>query len=153
MKHDSLRQADLLRQTFASDRQAIGLFIGAGCPVSIHVKRNNKMVALIPDIAGLTKTVSELLSDSDDHKDAFGVVRDNLRDDGLNDPNIEEILNHIRALAAVAGKESVRGLTAEQLDQLDRAICEQVVESVDETLPSEQTPYAQLAMWLGSIVR
>lgn len=36
--HDPIRQAGYLRQSLATDKMRIGLFLGAGCPVSIEIR-------------------------------------------------------------------------------------------------------------------
>jgi hypothetical protein len=40
--HDPIRQANYLRQSLATDKMRIGLFVGAGCPVSIKIDENAK---------------------------------------------------------------------------------------------------------------
>jgi hypothetical protein len=51
--HDPLRQAEYLRQSLATDKMRIGLFLGAGCPASIQMEENGNRVPLIPGIYGL----------------------------------------------------------------------------------------------------
>jgi len=57
--HDPIRQAEYLRQSLATDKMRIGLFLGAGCPVSIAIEENGRQVPLIPDICGLTSIICD----------------------------------------------------------------------------------------------
>jgi len=53
----------------------------------------------------------------------------------------------------VAGKESVRGLTAMELDQLDIDICKFIVNLVNKKLPGNDTAYNKVAEWIRAIKR
>jgi len=107
---------------------------------------------LIPGIEGLTKVVCDKLASSE-KKDDLEKVLGHFKTDGCNEPNIEDILSHIRSLRQVAGKEGVRGLTAIELDQLDNDICNTIVDLVDKELPGNDTPYHKVATWIGAIQR
>jgi len=63
------------------------------------------------------------------------------------------MLSHIRALRAVAGNDSVRGLSAANLDKLDEKVCQTIHELADKTLPSTETPYHRVASWAGAVPR
>jgi hypothetical protein len=63
------------------------------------------------------------------------------------------MLTHIRALRVVAGKDEVRGLSAEQLDQLDDRICHLINGVADKMLPNAETPYHQIASWVDAVRR
>ena len=63
------------------------------------------------------------------------------------------MLTHIRALRAVAGSDTVRDLSADQLDRLDVRICDLIHESVNKELPNHKTPYHHAALWVNSIPR
>ena len=47
----------------------------------------------------------------------------------------------------------VSGLSAEQLDQLDEVICNQIHEIVDKNLPEDNTPFHELALWMKAADR
>jgi hypothetical protein len=64
--HNPIRQAEYLRQSLATDKMRIGLFLGAGCPVSIKIEENGAKVPLIPDISGLTQTICDKMMACDD---------------------------------------------------------------------------------------
>jgi hypothetical protein len=145
--HDPLRQVSNLWDSLSHDKRPLGLFLGAGCPLS--VRDGSPPAALIPDIAGLTKIVGDKLSTDSSYK----TVVKQLAADGVKDPNIEHILSHIRALSQVAGKDSVRSLNAAQLCDLDKSICEQISAIVNKNLPGSSTPYHRVASWIGAISR
>ncbi|MGD0651489.1 MAG: SIR2 family protein [Verrucomicrobiia bacterium] len=151
--HDPTRQANYLRQCLAQDKRLLGLFLGAGCPLAIRVKRNGKEQPLIPDIPGLTQAVSDQMSASKQHKKVFESVLSHLKADGRQNPNVEDVLSHVRALRAVAGNDAVRGLTATDLDQIDQGICDTIVDVVSKSLPANDTPYNKVAAWVGAIQR
>jgi len=65
--HDPIRQSKYLRQTLSQDKKPVGFFISAGCPLA--VKMPDKEWPLIPDVAGLTKYVSETLLEETEKKD------------------------------------------------------------------------------------
>jgi len=136
------REATLLQQALAPDKMQVAFLLGAGCPMSIRVDSK----PLIPDITGLTNQVLELL----DSKVEIKKVVEHL---SIEDPNIEQILTHIRSLNEVVGKGNISGLTKAVLDNLDKEICEKTTEIVATSLPSSKTPYHNLARWIGGIRR
>ena len=108
---------------------------------------------LIPDIAGITKSVRDQLTSSNEFKVPYGLADEQLKKDGISKPTVEHLLTHIRALRAVAGSDTVRGLSAEQLDALDDRICDLIHQKVNKDLPGETTPYHSLARWTDAIPR
>ena len=104
---------------------------------------------LIPDIAGITRSVCESLNTSG----TLATVRENLEADGLQGFTVEDILTHVRGLRAVVGAGAVRGLSSSQLDEIDREICEHVQSIVDKKLPKSDTPYHRLASWIKAAER
>jgi len=126
----------------------LGLFVGAGCPVAIRVG-DNKSTPLIPDIAGMTKAVRATLGNCAELK----VIDDHFKKNGREHPNLEDMLSHIRALRTVAGNEGVRGMSAADLDSLDKRICQVIYELADKSLPNTETPYHHLASWVSAVER
>lgn len=58
-EHEIFRQVGYIQQTLSQDKKPIGVFIAAGCPLSVRVNERDeagKKVTdpLIPDVAGLT---------------------------------------------------------------------------------------------------
>ncbi|MEZ5690508.1 MAG: SIR2 family protein [Rickettsiales bacterium] len=76
-----------------------------------------------------------------------------MKEDGCNTPNIEDILTQVRALASVAGKGTVRGFVAKDLETLDTEICTIISEEVNKSLPDSLSPYHNLAIWTRTIER
>jgi hypothetical protein len=150
--HEPLKQIDYLRQCLSSDKKPLGLFLGAGCPMAIKVggSENNP---LIPDIAGITEVVRSKLSKDENCASFLKIVEQHFSTDGRENPNVEDMLGHIRALRVVAGKEGARGLKDRDLDKLDSTICQIIQELADKELPNTGTPYHQVASWVDATGR
>lgn len=151
--HDPLRQVSYLQQCLSQTKRPLGLFLGAGCPVSIKVQENEKEVPLIQDIEGITQQVKQTLLNMADCSNDFKTIEKQLIDDGLKNPNVEELLSYIRALRVVAGKKSVRELTREQLNHLDTKMCESINDLMNKSLPNKNTPYHMVAGWTSATAR
>lgn len=108
---------------------------------------------LIPDVAGITKMVHDALASSETCKDIFETVQGHFQEDGHEGATVEDMLTHIRALSAVAGKAEVRGLSARALALLDQSICSFIQKVVDVSLPTTKTPYHHVASWVDGIGR
>lgn len=143
---DPMRQVSYLQQCLSSDRKPIGFFLGAGCPMGVRLENGEP---LIPDIAGVTQAVSSYLKDCKSYR----IIREHLRENGQDSLTVEDLLTYIRTLASVAGNVRVSGLSAEQLDQLDEVICNQIHEIVDKNLPEDNTPFHELALWMKAADR
>jgi hypothetical protein len=149
---DPGRQLSYMQQCLASDKKPLGLFLGAGCPMAIKVGDGSD-APLIPDIAGISRIVRDALGQSANCGPLLETIRSHLKVDGRDDANVEAMLSHIRALRVVAGKDQVRGLTAEDLDHLDDEICRIIHQTADRTLPDSGTPYHSIATWVDAIGR
>jgi hypothetical protein len=152
MIEDPRRQLSYLQQCLACDKKPLGLFLGAGCPTAIRVDDGEKG-PLIPDIAGITLIVHDDLAKCPDCGPLLKIIEEQFANDGRTAPTMEDMLTHIRALRAVAGKDEVRGLTAGNLDKLDDAICQCINRVVDKTLPDSETPYHRTASWVDAVRR
>src|SRR5258708_16446635 len=152
MSHDPQVQADYIRQSLSHDKRPIGLFIGAGCPLAVRIKRGGHDEPLIPDIKGMTDHVDQVLKSSP-HKDIYKIVQDHFTEDSVPAPNVEVLLSHVRFLKQVAGKDKARNISAAQAEPLDAAICEELAKMANQKLPSLDTPYHKLAAWTGAINR
>ena len=150
--HDPLQCVKQLRQTLAADKLSIGFFLGAGCPCAIRVpsETGNGDRPLVPDISGLTQIVSANLCTHTDLAVPFKTLERSFAEDGLEDPNIEVILSRIRALRDAVGTGKVRDLSAGNLEDLDREICQTILETSDQTLPNSGTPYHAMAQIVSS---
>ncbi|MFO0986549.1 MAG: SIR2 family protein [Alphaproteobacteria bacterium] len=128
--------------------------LGAGCPCAIRVDDGlGKKRALVPDVLALTAVVSTRLSAAEKTKAGFAIVLKQLKGKLGREPNIEEILTQIRTLRQVIGNEKLDGLTAEDLDALDIAACQEIVNIVEVKLPNGEQPFAELAGWISAVPR
>ena len=145
------RIEESLSQCLSQSKRPLGLLLGAGCPTSIKVAGTaDGYRPLIPDVAGLTIVVNQALDAS---RPDYGELVSRLRQDLDHDPNIEEILSHIRGLALIVGKQQVHGLDKDTIDQLERDVTTQITQAVAVDLPSRHTPYDDLAVWSRAITR
>ena len=140
----------MLHQCLSSATRPIAFFLGAGCPASIQDNQNKP---LIPDIAGITRSIYDNLANDHALSLALTAASDNLKNDGNTNPTVEDLLTHIRSLNAVAGTDTVRGLTTDQLGNLDQAICKLIFDIANKELSSQNTPYHNMSIWANSIRR
>ncbi len=95
----------------SADKPALGLFLGAGCPLSILVGDGSNKEPLIPDVRGLTKRVATKLASNKDHKVLLTTLATLCAEDRCKEPNVEDFLNRLRNIQAVGGDSAVRGIT------------------------------------------
>lgn len=145
-------QINFLQQCLSSDKKPLGLFLGAGCPMSVKIGLDPQL-PLIPDIAGITQIVRETIAKCNEYGPLLKIIDEHFKKDGRKDISIEDILSHIRALRAVAGNDEVRGLCSENLDKLDHKICQLIHNLADKTLPNSTTPYHRIAAWVDAVRR
>ncbi|HTV42291.1 MAG TPA: SIR2 family protein [Candidatus Sulfotelmatobacter sp.] len=151
--HCPYRQAALLQQALTPDKMRIAFFLGAGCPVAIRIANGNGTDPLIPDIRELTKQVSSKIEGNGKFKSAFIAILQRLADAGVKEPNIEQILTHIRVLGEVIGNSTIDGLSKTALNEMDEEICRLTTDVVKIRLPGDDTPYHHLATWIGGVQR
>lgn len=150
--HEPLLQLNYIQQCLSQNKRPIGFFLSAGCPFSIITSESGVEAPLIPDIAGLTKTIKKNLFFSP-MKNNFAIILSYFSNSGNPDPNIEEILTHIRSLRQVAGNESIRGIKSEDLENLEIYICNAIVNAVKKDLPESNTSYHKLSKWINAVKR
>lgn len=141
--HDPLRLAGSLREPLANDKASLAFLLGAGCPCALRDPTGG--APLIPAIKDLTSLIKRDLVAK--HCGTAPTLLQHFLDDGRPDATVEDVLSHIRTLREVAGKGSVRNLTADELDTLDRCICDCIVDVVDQRLPAGSNAYRSLAAW------
>jgi hypothetical protein len=146
------RTTDLL-QRLAPGKMRVGFFVGAGCPLAIQIEEGGKKIPLIPEIAGLTKSVKAALDGNAELKGIAETTWDRVVGRGIVTPTIEDVLSHIRTLRSLCGTGSIDGFSGELLDKLDLNICVQVRDIVSKSLPTSDTPYNVLARWIQAIAR
>lgn len=147
MAHDLARTVDQLRQALESTNRPVALFIGAGCPMA--VRNGTKDGPLIPDVRQMTAILRDRLQNSED----FAKLESVLEIDDKGDADLEYMLSLVRALKDVAGADSARGLTRAELEDLDRAISEQIVLLAEPELPRAGTAYHKVMAWVGGASR
>ena len=138
-------RVNILRQALSSNKNKVAFLLGAGCPLSI---RDEHSQPLIPDIAGLTKSVCAALESEKIEELKKGIP---LPED--KEATIEDILSRVRLLIDVVGDEEFNGFTKESLLELEKKICNEITNSVNKELPKEITPYHNLASWITGIPR
>lgn len=140
-----------LRQILSQGKKRIGLFLGAGCPVSIRINAAGKIddngEPLIPDVVRLTQAVLDDLEQPD-----RSVVDLLLPDLGEN-PNIETILTRVRRLSQAIGTAQIYGLDGLGYEALAQKICEKIGGIVAAALPDETNPFTELVSWVGGTNR
>jgi hypothetical protein len=150
--HDPLQCVTQLRQTLSADKLSFGFFLGAGCPCAVRVPGENggSDQPIIPDIKGLTAKVHGTISGSATGKAAYAKLVKSFVEDEKQEPNIEIMLNRIRSFREVAGKTGVRNFSFDELDALDREICQAIRAAATCNLPAQFTPYHALAAFIGN---
>lgn len=148
VQEDPQKQISHLQQVLSGSKRPLGIFLGAGCPTAIRVDGDTP---LIPDVAGMTASIRGTLTACAAYKDILRTVDSHFEADGNDPPNMEDMLTHVRALHAVAGKDTVRDLSATDLGRLDDKICDLIHQSADKALPDVETPYHQVASWIDAI--
>lgn len=151
--HCPYRQSSLLQQALAPDKMRIAFLLGAGCPVSVRVPDGEGTKPLIPDIRGLTALVNGALGKSELHKTDYATLLKRFENGAPANPTVEDILSHIRALQNVVRDGAIDGLDRKKLSALDVEICLITTSVVGVSLPAKDTPYHQLATWIGGIRR
>ncbi|WP_445737351.1 SIR2 family protein [Mariniflexile sp.] len=145
--HDPIKHIKFLRQTLSQDKKPLGFFISAGCPLAVNMPEDKW--PLIPDVAKLTQFVTDELKSKTEEKNNFDKLIDEVILSNLKSNNIEDILSFLRGLKEVSVGNSVRGFTKENLVELEKNICDKIVEKLEVNLPDKDTPYHKLAQWIS----
>jgi hypothetical protein len=145
--HDPIRHLKYLRQSLSQDNESIGFFISAGCPLSVVMPDNEW--PLIPDVENLTTFINDELKDNE----KYTVLLTELEKAEKNTENVEDILSFLRSLLLVSKGGDVRGLSENNLLELEQGICAKIVQKLDVNLPDHETPYHRLCNWIRSIDR
>jgi hypothetical protein len=155
--HDAAQQARNLRQVLQDDKQRIGCFLGAGCPLGIYDEEGKNSIVLIPAVVELTKRVAEGLLAIDK---ASGAKQSTLKAnwdslceeckpaDGKN-PTVEDVLTELRTLANRRGSAEVLGMSKTVLSDLDDKICALIATEMQKALPAYRNSYNRFASWIG----
>ncbi len=145
--HDPVKHIKFLRQTLSQHKKPLGFFISAGCPLAVNMPKDEW--PLIPDVAKLTQYVTDELKSKTAQKNYFDKLIDEVVLSEKDVSNIEDILSFLRGLKEVSIGNSVRGFTRENLVELEKNICDKIVEKLEVNLPDKGTPYHKLAQWIS----
>lgn len=158
--HDAAQQARNLRQVLQDDKQRIGCFLGAGCPLGVYDVTGSKSIVLIPAIVDLTNRVASGLLAIDTAAGAtskFKVNWDALcveckPSDG-HEPTVEDVLTELRTLANRRGSAVILGMSKQDLHDLDDAVCALISAEMRKPLPEYRNAYNRFASWIGGVHR
>jgi hypothetical protein len=146
--HDPIRHIEYLRQSLSQDKKPIGFFISAGCPLAVTMPPKEEW-PLIPDVKNLTEWINKELTANEKYQNLL-LELDKAKKDKCN---IEDILSFIRGLQQVSEGGEVRGFSESDLNEIEKAVCQKIVERINVSLPDAQTPYHKLVKWISSIDR
>jgi len=149
--HDPSKQINFLSQILSNGKKSLSFFISAGCPLGVTMPAG--AWPLIPAIKELSQKVNTHFAEPANIPLRYQDLLQELNADGLDHENIEQVLSFIRALSHVAGKGLVRGFSRGNLADIEKVICEKIVELINVSLPNSDTPYHQLSAWIASIDR
>lgn len=158
--HDPIRQSKYLRQTLSQDKKPVGFFISAGCPLAVSMPEGKW--PLIPDVAGLTKYIEDEIDKEKDVTDsaprsladAYTQLIEEVVKTEKTNPNIEDILSFLRGMMQVSkGAADIRGFSEDELQNLEKIVCQKIAEKLNVELPDNKTPYHKLAKWINNIDR
>lgn len=151
MTHDQIRHLRNLRLLLSQNKSPLGFLLAAGCPLSVKDPTTGK--ALLPDMAGLTKIISDKHA-ADAADTPYKRLMEELGKAGKNTKNLEDVLTYIRTMKEVStGGGMVRGFTEAELTSLETEICTTISGAVTKDLPDGNNSYRKFARWVGSIDR
>jgi SIR2-like domain len=158
--HDAAQQARNLRQVLQDDKQRIGCFRGAGCPLGVYDAAGDKSVVLIPAVVELTKRVADGLKAIDSapgalskFKTHWDVMWAECKPADGKEPTVEDVLTELRALANRRGSAEILGMKKTDLRHLDEKICTLIAGEMSKTLPAYRNSYNRFASWIGGVHR
>jgi len=158
--HDAAQQARNLRHVLQDDKQRIGCFLGAGCPLGIYDAGEVKSLILIPAVVELTKRVAAGLEALDKkpasvstYRKSWDVLCGECKLGDGKEPTVEDVLTEIRTLANRRGSAEVLGMTKAALIELDEKICSLITVEMKQSLPAHRCSYHRFASWVGGLHR
>ncbi len=158
--HDTAQQASNLRLVLQDDKQRIGFFLGAGCPLGIYDAAGTSSMGLIAAVIELTKRIAQGLEAIDKAPKAKSMLKkhwdslcEDCKADGGKEPTVEDVLTELRALANRRGKQEVAGMKKDDLITLDAQICSLITDQMRKTLPEHRCSYNRFASWIGGVHR
>jgi hypothetical protein len=158
--HEAAQQARNLRQVLQDDKQRIGCFLGAGCPLGVYDAAGGKSVVLIPAVVELTNRVAAGLQAIDSAPGATSKFKTNW--DALcveckplddKDPTVEDVLTELRTLINRRGSAEILGMTKQDMGDLDDKVCVLISAEMRKPLPEYRNAYHRFASWIGGVHR
>ncbi|MCA9129158.1 MAG: SIR2 family protein [Planctomycetales bacterium] len=158
--HDAAQQARNLRQVLQDDKQRIGCFLGAGCPLGIYDAAGSKSVVLIPAVVELTKRVADGLHAADSASTAttsfkaqWDALYTECKPSDGQDPTVEDVLTELRTLSNRRGSVKILGMGKKEMAELDDKICALISAEMRRPLPEYRNSYNRFASWIGGVHR
>lgn len=158
--HDAAQQARNLRHVLQDDKQRIGCFLGAGCPLGVYDAAGEDSVVLIPAVVELTKRIAGGLQATDSapgatskFKTHWDAMCGECKPSDGKEPTVEDVLTELRALANRRGNAEILGMTKKNLTDLDEAICTLIAREISKSLPAYRNSYTRFASWIGGVQR
>jgi len=158
--HDASQQARLLRAALQDDKQRIGFFLGAGCPLGIYDDKEEKSLGLIPAVIPLTRRIATELEALDASKGSdssfkkhWDCIAAECKGSGAADPTVEDILTELRTLMNRRGSGDVSGMKKSDLGPLDQQVCRLIMNAMRKSLPAHRCSYHRFASWIGGVQR
>ncbi len=173
--HNASQQVDTLRQVLEDNKQKIGFFLGAGCPLGVYDNNGTESLNLIPDIKNLTTQVIEALDKEDanassgiEYRKAWDAICKECK--GCREapacgechgqscpiatvPTVEDVLTELRILSSRKRNSNVLDMTKDALNSLDDIICSSIKGVMSKELPSHRCSYTRFASWIGGVAR
>lgn len=158
--HDAAQQARNLRQVLQDDKQRIGCFLGAGCPLGVYDATGSKSIILIPAVVDLTKRIANGLLATDSATGATSKFKANwdalcaeCKPSDSQDPTVEDVLTELRTLANRKGSAEILGMSKMDLRDLDDKVCALISAEMRKPLPKYRNSYNRFASWIGGVHR
>jgi hypothetical protein len=158
--HNAAQQAGNLRQVLQDNKQRIGCFLGAGCPLGVYDEVGEKSIILIPAIVELTKRITAGLDAIDKTKGVSSKLRKDwdalcveCKPTSGNTPTVEDVLTELRTLTSRRGSGVFLGMTKQDLIDLDEQVCSLIAAEIRKPLPIYRNAYNRLASWIGGVHR
>jgi hypothetical protein len=158
--HNASQQARNLRQVLQDDKQRIGCFMGAGCPLGVYDEAGEKSIVLIPAVVELTKRIAIGLDELDkaatptsNYKAHWDTLFAECKSTSDSDPTVEDVLTELRTLTNRRGNADVLGITKINLTDLDEKICTLIAKEISKKLPEYRNAYNRFASWIGGVNR
>lgn len=158
--HNAAQQAGNLRQVLQDDKQRIGCFLGAGCPLGVYDEIGEKSIVLIPAVVELTIRITAGLDEIDKTKGASSKLRKDwdalcveCKPSDGKPPTVEDVLTELRTLTNRRGSGVFLGMTKQDLIDLDEKVCSLIAAEIRKPLPLYRNAYNRFASWIGGVHR